>query len=755
MTDEQKFSPILGYGERLIEPIQRGMGGNEVIFPRTYDEARHHVRTQIETLESKIATIPTEKRMEDIVLTVRLNSKFLAKSYTPNTLFRDVSFENIGSRRWIYTANQEKKYSKLHFVKTSQNNVSRLKRILSDQGSELTESFKKDVQKIEEISLLNPSEVALGFSEDWREGKAELVLHPYGNEDLEALEKMKQLLLRAGVSEETIRIKSYHNGPTFISAYLTKSALEEISDFNPLRTAHPMMVDPFPEMRTLGISPDAPQPIAVTEKSRVKVGIFDGGIDPTNPLLMNFATESRSIGTQADPRGIKHGTAVAGAVLYGALNSYPSGSTVTKPAVTVESFRVLPTLDPQDFELYEAIDIIEEVVPARHDINVFNISLGPRGPILDDDISRFTYSLDDLAWNYRKLFVIAVGNDGELSEPLNRIQAPADMVNGLGVGAYAYDFTTGEVTKASYSCIGQGREGGKVKPDILAFGGDANTPIQLLNSAEPNKRYLSAGTSFAAPIIAGKAGEILGRCELFSPLVARALLIHSATHPEYVDNNMGYGYVDQSVDEMLYCSDKQVTVVYSSSIIPTRMAKLPIPFPLNAQNAGMIDLSWTIAVLTKTNPLHVEDYTESAIQDTFYPHSRKYRFTKDNQNVIKHLDNDQTDIERLLADNWRRGALPVTKSPNSYQTEQARRGELKWDTVVRKWDRVRYSSLNNPFLVLHGMDRNNGIERMDYAVIITISAPRYIGNLYEDILAEYRALEPIQIRNVNEIMIPV
>ncbi|MDT2302875.1 hypothetical protein P7H21_00800 [Paenibacillus larvae] len=42
--------------------------------------------------------------------------------------------------------------------------------------------------------------------------------------------------------------------------------------------------------------------------------------------------------------------------------------------------------------------------------------------------------MDTLAWNYQKLFVVAVGNDGEAPSPYNRVQAPADLVNGLGVG---------------------------------------------------------------------------------------------------------------------------------------------------------------------------------------------------------------------------------------------------------------------------------------------------------------------------------
>ncbi|MGO0062633.1 S8 family peptidase [Brevibacillus fluminis] len=758
MSDEQqRFLPILGYGENLIEPVRPGSGGGEVNYPRTYAEARERVKQQVTNLRRSINEIPEEKRLNEVVVTIRLHHKFLAKSYTPNTFFRDVNVENIGSRRWYYTEEEaeETHYSKMHFIRATMSNLTRLEQILDQAEVTLTESFRKDIQKIEDISLLSPEEVVVGFDDDWSQGKVEMVLHPFEDETSVAIQKFTRILIENGVPAESLRVKNYASGPTFISANLNRQALQAINDFNPLRTAHPIRINSFPEMRTVRIIPNAPAPAPGNTRSTIKVGMFDGGVDPTNALLLNHVHENNVLETQPVPDGIAHGTAVAGCILYGSLNGYSAGSQVPQPLVSVESFRVLPLNDPNDYELYEAIDIIESVVPARHDISVYNLSFGPHGPILDDDISRFTYVLDDLAWNYRKLFVVAVGNDGDLQEPFNRIQAPADMVNGLGVGAFAYDYSSGEVIRASYSSVGQGREGCKVKPDLTAFGGDENRPIHLISTTHGHK-HLSMGTSFAAPIVAGMAGEILGRCDRFNPLVARALLIHSATNPNGVCDELGYGYIDQSVEQIMNCTDKHVTLVYSSSILPTHYAKLPIPYPMNARDAGTIDLRYTIAVLSKANPLHVEDYTESAVEDTFYPHDQKFRYSLPGRNpVIRHVEEDADEIQRLLEQGWQRSVLPVTRSTNSYQTEQARRGELKWDTVVQRWDRMRATTLRNPFLVLHGMGRNGGNDRMDYAVIVTISAPRYQGSLYEDILNEYRQLQPIQMRAVNEILVPI
>jgi hypothetical protein len=77
------------------------------------------------------------------------------------------------------------------------------------------------------------------------------------------------------------------------------------------------------------------------------------------------------------------------------------------------SVRTLPTSSNSDPDLYECIDVIENAVPIRNDVKFWNISFGPRGPIMDDSISRFTYALDTLAVDHKVGFCVKVGNDGD------------------------------------------------------------------------------------------------------------------------------------------------------------------------------------------------------------------------------------------------------------------------------------------------------------------------------------------------------
>lgn len=122
--DKQRYLPILGHGENLIEPVKPGTGFGSVSYPRTYEEARTRIKQQVMTLRNTISEIPSDKRLEEVVVTFRLNHKFLAKSYTPSTLFRDINVENIGSRRWSYSVegHDEINYSKMHFVRATLSN---------------------------------------------------------------------------------------------------------------------------------------------------------------------------------------------------------------------------------------------------------------------------------------------------------------------------------------------------------------------------------------------------------------------------------------------------------------------------------------------------------------------------------------------------------------------------------------------------------------------------------------------------------
>lgn len=66
----------------------------------------------------------------------------------------------------------------------------------------------------------------------------------------------------------------------------------------------------------------------------------------------------------------------------------------------------------------------------------------------------------------------------------------------------------GTKARAPYSCVGPGREGAKIKPDLLEYGGDINKPFVVVASSG-NALGASAGTSFASPLLVHKLGRMM------------------------------------------------------------------------------------------------------------------------------------------------------------------------------------------------------------------------------------------------------
>ena len=125
---------------------------------------------------------------------------------------------------------------------------------------------------------------------------------------------------------------------------------------------------------------------------------------------------------------------------------------------------------------------------------------------------------------------------------------------------------------------------------------------------------------------------------------------------------------------------------------------------------------------------------------------------------INHLKDDSpAKVRALINDGYVKSDFPVSRSPKYGRDESdLRANEMKWDTIVRRHDRLKGSSLLNPALTLRGIARNSfvvGEDNIGYHVVITVKAPKYQGSLYNAVLQTYQNLAPIEIRNVNRILV--
>nr|WP_314784090.1 S8 family peptidase [Olsenella uli] len=770
--------PIIAHGESYIQAIARPNSGGPKERPHTYEEARTNILRDIDSVFTTIDEDP-ELYLDEKVLCVRMEPKFDAKSYTPSAMLRaSEDMEIVGGRRYKLEPKEpdilthepttddesqpseddtEPQDAKLYFVRTTSQGIRNLQDTLRSGSNDGVAAWRNEIMSVRSFDLLEPGEKVQGFDESWESGPVEVVLHPFTSDRDQAVEMFCSI---AGVELKDVEVRPYANGVTFIAVRLTKEAAQRVSRMNPLRTIHPLGRVNIEPMRK-GFTAPAPQVQAGSTSPLVRVGVFDGGCNPTVPLLSGFVTAHDCVPSPTVQDYVDHGGAVCGAILHGELSGKSANDILPLPEVGVDCFRVLPTTDPNDFELYEAIDVIEQVVPNRPDISLYNISFGPTGPIFDDDISRFTYSLDTLTGDTDEdhegpLFTIAVGNDGDMSEPFNRIQSPADLVNGLSVGAYSYD-NVGERVRASYSCIGPGREGAKIKPDLLEFGGDFNKPFVVADMSG-NLLTATAGTSFASPLVVHKLSEMLAQSEDVTPHMARMLMLHYADHDDsQPQGEYGFGISPGSAWNCLSCEENSVTSLYQGILRPTELVSLPIFAPSISDASGYVTVRWTIVAVCSVDPNDTDGYTASCIQDTFVPHEMKYLFRKDgvgSKTLDLSVPKNAVEAAALLNQGYKKSYLPMSASATPYWEESdLRANDFKWDTVISKHKRMRSSSLLQPSLTLQSIFRtnNNPDAIIRYYAAVTVDAPGYPGSLYTSTLQQYQSLAPIRLRIQNRL----
>ena len=757
-------NPIIVHGELYVEPITKNGGGGKKKVPHEYAEAKQRIISDIDKILKEIHE-KHEIFLEEKIVCVRMEPKFEAKSYVPIQLLIDESMSIVGGRRYSFIdESDEEMTAKLYFIKTDDCGIRNIKETLSSGKRDRVEAWRNQLGSIHSMDLLLPEEKIMGFPDEWENGTVEIVLHPMQNE----LERMLQLFYSTSdIPANNSRVKTYEDGLTFVSVKCSRNEIDKLKLLNPLRAIHPLGRVEITPIRMVS-GKDAPRLTPSDKKSMITVGVFDGGANPSIPLLKGYINTIDCVSTEPQADDLSHGNAVCGVVLHGNLAGKNSSNTLTIPCVSVDSFRVLPIKNQNDYELYEAIDAIESTVIQRNDIKLYNLSFGPIGAIVDDSINRFTYVLDKLTYEVpdkeiNPLFCVAVGNDGELCKPFNRIQSPSDLVNGLGIGAYTFD-ADGAKIRAPYSCVGNGREGAKVKPDFLDFGGSIDRPFILVGS-HANTIATSAGTSFASPLSVHKIGKLMAQSENIIPHMGRTLLIHNST----VDKNLskeeqGYGFCIENPENILLCDDNKVTVLYAGTLEPSQTVHLPIFSPKINLVMGMVTLSWTITTVVAPYANDPDAYTNNCILDTFIPHDMTFNFYKKNTITGKITDTkrinlvkpkDVTKAKSLIEEGYVQSDFPVSHSiKHSWNESDLRATVFKWDTVIKKRQRMRGNSLLNPALTLHAIERNGSrTDNVKYYAVITIEAPKYAGSLYDTVLQTYQNLTPIDIRNVNRIMV--
>lgn len=764
-NSSQESRPLLVNGEGLrIRVTATTSGGGDKFDPQTAEQAQALLSPQINSVVASVAALPAELRAADrVYIEARLLPNYIAASQFPSVLLDEVDAVPVGSRADIATyrtKTREEQHGTRRIVLTMRDHgLAALASLVETGGKSGTEQAFAEIRKLDQVtmpsvdSVLRAPETGLSSTQvTW-----EAVLHPLTLQagqpiplDEDTLRRWFELVVSVGGRVHSDFVRSV-GGLTFMPVELNAQVVGQVARFNPLRVLRPMPpIRPRPRFGTRSLprlqAPATQEPVA----SDPVVAVFDGGVDPSAPL---FSIPTADLTSEPPcPDDLAHGTGVVGAVLYGLA---APGSQATQPPLPVESFRVLPA--PQivgDFDGYWVLDQIKEAVELRG-AKIVNLSLGPELAVEDDmEPNRWTSELDQLAWNNDVLFITAAGNDGDQDRAtgLHRVQVPADMANGLTVGSCNAPAPDKPWTRAPYSSMGPGRQGNRVQPLGVQFGGVDSKPFRVIQADGSFSE--SIGTSFSAPVTTHALAELATRLPRTNPSILRVFATHFAERARrhvQLRDEVGYGRLPLSFIDDLDCDPSEVHVLYVDEVRRGELLGYQVPIPTGMH--GRINLRITLAYASPVEPSQPTEYTQASLELTFRPHYNKFRFRppKGGKETPVELLLSSDKAFELMVDGWIRGQEPVPRGlGNSAGIPEGQlRDGGKWETLRHTRFSVDSTELAQPRLeVKYIARRAGGLDgtptKIPFALLITAVEEFGSGRLYDRCTAQFTALRPIQ-----------
>ncbi len=766
MSDATGGGRIFVNGEDLGQKIDRVSRGGPKTHPQTLEQARVLLGPQLDTVRASLAAIPENLRAKRVVIEAEVWANYLANSYFPAALVRQMRARPLGSRSiagGTYrtpSAGDTVSPTKSYLIAVDQDALNVMEAILRDAYSGPgANQAKEQVRQFNSLRIA-PTHTTAPY-EGWVEEQDESGLLPF-EAVLHPDPDASTLIERAAASEETVakfaaligrngghihaELNDVVDGLTFIAVDLPPAAVEDVAAFNPLRS-----LTPAPSLE-LFESEAAPEDVLHAPTAGAPdlphVVIFDGGVRDTG-VFRDLVTHV-DLTTRGLANGdVDHGSAVTAAVVFGELTPGEPAPAATARAT---HYQVVRGPDARAREYPWILSQIAEIVE-RDRPPIVNLSLGPRIPTDDHEPNRWTAVLDKLAHEHGTLFVTAAGNDGMRDRALgfHRVQVPGDMVNGLCVGAFVHNTPGWEV--APYSGRGPGRAGARIQPAVVAFGGGEVSDRFARMRPDGQVVQDRHGTSFATPLVTNLAARLSRELGTRSDApTLRALIVHSASRPDEHDIlDVGHGRVAQTVEDVLECARNEVTAIYQGVIARDEVMSFALPHPAAGTRSGTYNLRWTLAFATGTDSAEAGDYTNAGLELKFRPHADKFSFTRGNESRTADVVREPEKAAQLIAAGHRPSRYPKSAAATStYAPEGVLREMGKWESIQRWTATKQGRSLLRPTIDISHVTREGGqittgTDDIEFSLIVTI-ATRADLDLYSRAQAEFSALTPLPVR---------
>jgi len=772
MADERR-RPLLAKGELLKFDGEHYGGSGNKYHPRSPEEAWEHLSEHAEQLLGEMHSLPKVGVGRHLLFELELLPNYLASSQFPTKVVDRTSLYVVGSKLSHGTLRTEKQVkdhapTKTLLVAGDREAVARLAKAIQTPPQEGLGCWN-DLRKLERISLPRPANVVRGIERvsgdepiTW-----EAVLTRIGRTDEEREAWNDEYFVEFERAVEALggRVRSKYRRSigrvTFVPVTLTPSNTDQLARFNLLRALRPMAKlrtgRPHSARRVRSNAMLPTPPLDPRPLSQERIAIFDGGIPEEVTAFKNFVQEIHLTSEPKDPEDVDHGALVTSGVVYGPLKP---GEPLPQPRAPVDHYRILPVPkdEEEDDEMMWLLDRITTHAPGYP---IVNLCVAPDRCVAEDDDAPhvWTATLDQLSRDHNTTFVVAAGNNGEddATYGYNRVLTPADMVNGIGVGACDCPDST-RIRVTSYSAKGPGREGLRMQPLGVQFGGDGDRLFWGVGLG--GQLTGDSGTSFSAPTVTGSLAELAGALGPHAtPSAIRAFPIHfvSRSTRSHRSTEIGFGRFPSKYGEHLECQPTECHLLYQDVLPRAQVVSFPVALPdfdAESEVDYKVTVRWTVAYLSETEPGSSVDYTLDGLDVVYRPNDSLRSVT--DQTTNRKLGEIDLRTQQEQLEEWRAngpvkvGAAPISDSRTSYRPEAIQRADGKWETVVsRRIPATWRSQIHLPRIEMSYLRRDAGqlvdsSEGLEISLIVSVTASDGT-NIYDQIRIQYQQLVPVDV----------
>ena len=720
-----------------------------------------HFNRYFSALDSKIKAKAVTENYLPTIVRLKLNSEALAKTYRSEL----GKIFNMGRKvNIIGLVGEDQLLIKIDNI----NDLLQIKNKITD--------FEKNalaISAIEEAEDFKP-EIALDIS---NEENLKIKLINYGDYKLNEIAErsFERLCDQLG-----IQCKKLNYSKDVILYQISNLKPQELTNFQESESIFSISKVPVIRLVKSDLIEDGSVEIKKPQEGvdYFKIGVFDEGISDTEHLAP-WKYGSYNAFNDGEYNN-NHGTFIAGIINYGDTLQGKNW-TGTKPFKITEAI-IFPNDKFGYIDEPMMVDFMKEAVKKYPEIKVWNFSIGNGVPIDDMQYSDFAKFLDDLQDEYNILIVKAAGNCDNFikAAPRGRITQASESIRTLVIGSIAHEKGEHDLAginhPSPFSMVGPGVND-VIKPDLVHYGGNAGVKagkvkVTGVKSFTPDGKIASSiGTSYSTPRVAALAAELAGSLkEEFNPLLIKALLIHSANHPQEFDaslgdriNQIGFGLPSQ-IGEILYNDPNEVTLILMDSVDKGSHIKImDFPYPASLIEDGKF--YGQIKITLVTSPLvdlyQGGEYIQSDVDVAIGTYAQKKEVdSKINRNPIDITDPKNLLLPSLYSTIKQKSATSLFKSERFLRSYKD--GHKDQFLPVKKWcvdlEELRESSaisgLNSDrhwFLKLEASYRNNFDIRMkdsrdisqEFALVVTIKDTKGRNTVYDEVtnlLSQYNFL---------------